>query len=154
MYLLFLIYRRPPRSTRSDTLFPFTTLFRSEGVRVDAGRRAIRLRKDDVEGNRHDPRETEAVDHLSHLDAGPRPLADRGKAFLVDVDDDDGRGDGLTRIGELVKVEDLQAKRFQRRRVPDQQGHQGDQKAETEKAAERQAPHQPQQSSQAEERSE
>src|SRR3546814_8878318 len=82
-----------------------------EGVRVDAGRRAIRLRKDDVEGNRHDPRETEAVDHLSHLDAGPRPLADRGKAFLVDVDDDDGRGDGLTRIGELVKVEDPQAKR-------------------------------------------
>src|SRR3546814_17860625 len=85
-----------------------------EGVRVDAGRRAIRLRKDDVEGNRHDPRATEAVDHLSHLDAGPRPLDDRGKAFLVDVDDDYGRGVGLTRIGELVKVEDLQAKRFTR----------------------------------------
>src|SRR3546814_6196693 len=46
-----------------------------EGVRVDAGRRAIRLRKADVEGNRHDPRETEAVDHLSHLDAGPRSEA-------------------------------------------------------------------------------
>src|SRR3546814_16352665 len=27
--------RRPPRSTRTDTLFPYTTLFRSEGV-VDA----------------------------------------------------------------------------------------------------------------------
>src|SRR3546814_10940961 len=25
----FLIIRRPPRSTRSDTLFPYTTLFRS-----------------------------------------------------------------------------------------------------------------------------
>src|SRR3546814_18026566 len=25
--------RRPPRSTRTDTLFPYTTLFRSEGVR-------------------------------------------------------------------------------------------------------------------------
>src|SRR3546814_13484176 len=24
--------RRPPRSTRTDTLFPYTTLFRSEGV--------------------------------------------------------------------------------------------------------------------------
>src|SRR3546814_14549602 len=29
----FLIIRRPPRSTRTDTLFPYTTLFRSEGDR-------------------------------------------------------------------------------------------------------------------------
>src|SRR3546814_8353745 len=27
--LFFLIIRRPPRSTRTDTLFPYTTLFRS-----------------------------------------------------------------------------------------------------------------------------
>src|SRR3546814_4412350 len=31
--------RRPPRSTRTDTLFPYTTLFRSPPVlRLDAGR--------------------------------------------------------------------------------------------------------------------
>src|SRR3546814_15237770 len=29
VYLLFLMIRRPPRSTRTDTLFPYTTLFRS-----------------------------------------------------------------------------------------------------------------------------
>src|SRR3546814_15331018 len=29
----FLMIRRPPRSTRTDTLFPYTTLFRSETVR-------------------------------------------------------------------------------------------------------------------------
>src|SRR3546814_4928123 len=28
-YLFFLMIRRPPRSTRTDTLFPYTTLFRS-----------------------------------------------------------------------------------------------------------------------------
>src|SRR3546814_15647960 len=28
----FLMIRRPPRSTRTDTLFPYTTLFRSAGV--------------------------------------------------------------------------------------------------------------------------
>src|SRR3546814_18795746 len=28
--ILFLMIRRPPRSTRTDTLFPYTTLFRSE----------------------------------------------------------------------------------------------------------------------------
>src|SRR3546814_11600765 len=28
----FLMIRRPPRSTRTDTLFPYTTLFRSRGL--------------------------------------------------------------------------------------------------------------------------
>src|SRR3546814_11200900 len=31
MYFFFLMIRRPPRSTRTDTLFPYTTLFRSDG---------------------------------------------------------------------------------------------------------------------------
>src|SRR3546814_12943950 len=31
MYVFFLMIRRPPRSTRTDTLFPYTTLFRSAG---------------------------------------------------------------------------------------------------------------------------
>src|SRR3546814_14160995 len=30
--LFFLMIRRPPRSTRTDTLFPYTTLFRSRGL--------------------------------------------------------------------------------------------------------------------------
>src|SRR3546814_15228513 len=29
MFLFYLMIRRPPRSTRTDTLFPYTTLFRS-----------------------------------------------------------------------------------------------------------------------------
>src|SRR3546814_15936611 len=33
--------RRPPRSTRTDTLFPYTTLFRSEVGRPQPGRAAI-----------------------------------------------------------------------------------------------------------------
>src|SRR3546814_9894287 len=32
--------RRPPRSTRTDTLFPYTTLFRSQGDRRILGQRA------------------------------------------------------------------------------------------------------------------
>src|SRR3546814_4115688 len=32
--------RRPPRSTRTDTLFPYTTLFRSSGTRRDPAIRA------------------------------------------------------------------------------------------------------------------
>src|SRR3546814_10459593 len=30
--VFFLMIRRPPRSTRTDTLFPYTTLFRSTGI--------------------------------------------------------------------------------------------------------------------------
>src|SRR3546814_3103596 len=29
MFVFFLMIRRPPRSTRTDTLFPYTTLFRA-----------------------------------------------------------------------------------------------------------------------------
>src|SRR3546814_17084288 len=32
VYVLFLMIRRPPRSTRTDTRFPYTTLFRSCAV--------------------------------------------------------------------------------------------------------------------------
>src|SRR3546814_17728424 len=42
-FILFLIIRRPPRSTRTDTLFPYTTLFRSAGIQ--------RIRRTFVVGN-------------------------------------------------------------------------------------------------------
>src|SRR3546814_19966019 len=35
-FLFFLMIRRPPRSTRTDTLFPYTTLFRSSNAIVYA----------------------------------------------------------------------------------------------------------------------
>src|SRR3546814_3962047 len=38
----FLMIRRPPRSTRTDTLFPDTTLFRSAVAAADAAQRAPR----------------------------------------------------------------------------------------------------------------
>src|SRR3546814_21053034 len=42
----FLMIRRPPRSTRTDTLFPYTTLFRSEHQQreVGLGQCLLRLR--------------------------------------------------------------------------------------------------------------
>src|SRR3546814_3921595 len=42
MFLLFfLMIRRPPRSTRTDTLFPYTTLFRSHLLRAAGHRTAL-----------------------------------------------------------------------------------------------------------------
>src|SRR3546814_10863661 len=37
--------RRPPRSTRTETLFPYTTLFRSEPVRRAPGHEQLALRR-------------------------------------------------------------------------------------------------------------
>src|SRR3546814_438801 len=34
MFLLLLMIRRPPRATRPDTLFPYTTLFRSRRLKI------------------------------------------------------------------------------------------------------------------------
>src|SRR3546814_2110262 len=39
----FLMIRRPPRSTRTDTLFPYTTLFRSQALAGGAGVGAFEL---------------------------------------------------------------------------------------------------------------
>src|SRR3546814_15636857 len=36
-YVFFLMIRPPPRSTRTDTLFPYTTLFRSIGPLIPQG---------------------------------------------------------------------------------------------------------------------
>src|SRR3546814_16211807 len=35
IFFVFLMLRRPPRSTRTDTLFPYTTLFRSAYRAID-----------------------------------------------------------------------------------------------------------------------
>src|SRR3546814_10848828 len=42
--LFFLMIRRPPRSTRTDTLFPYTTLFRSPRRQIVGHQRATRRR--------------------------------------------------------------------------------------------------------------
>src|SRR3546814_18699051 len=34
-FFCFLMIRRPPRSTRTDTLFPYTTLFRSDALKLN-----------------------------------------------------------------------------------------------------------------------
>src|SRR3546814_4977572 len=55
LYILFffVMIRRPPRSTRTDTLFPYTTLFRSAAARARA--RAARGRAGAVPGGRRAP---------------------------------------------------------------------------------------------------
>src|SRR3546814_10180613 len=59
MFFFFLMIRRPPRSTRTDTLLPYTTLFRSGRAAAGAGRGGharlvrVQVRAVDVRHLRH-----------------------------------------------------------------------------------------------------
>src|SRR3546814_1757591 len=51
VFFFFLMIRRPPRSTRTDTLFPYTTLFRSQteaGPVISCNRPSAGLKMDTV----------------------------------------------------------------------------------------------------------
>src|SRR3546814_16382445 len=61
VYFVFLIIRRPPRSTPTDTLFPYTTLFRSS---IPGRRRNGAIRKNLAGGGR----QSELVGSLPNLD--------------------------------------------------------------------------------------
>src|SRR3546814_5341886 len=68
----FLVIGRPPRSTRPDTLFPYTTLFRS-GLRQPPGQRRAGLSgadDDRVEPTRAVHAATPAADNAARVDAG------------------------------------------------------------------------------------
>src|SRR3546814_7730754 len=70
----FLMIRRPPRSTRTDTLFPYTTLFRSflAGGAVGAAVFAAGVHQDLLHGGRRVP-----VDHPGPgADGLPDPRTD------------------------------------------------------------------------------
>src|SRR3546814_11425197 len=85
--IFFLMIRRPPRSTRTDTLFPYTTLFRSDGKystygidpgrRTSGGPRAAIIREKGVNGDREmayplylagfDVKDVRSEEHTSEL---------------------------------------------------------------------------------------
>src|SRR3546814_683620 len=110
--------RRPPRSTRTDTLFPYTTLFRSHGDRHAAGRGAVSsgLRLHLWRGRRRDavPLLRDPLGHLLRLSAVRRRAAardddrsghrDRQRALRLLSGDDAGarRANGLTSIGAAL----------------------------------------------------
>src|SRR3546814_2917460 len=74
--------RRPPRSTRTDTLLPYTTLFRSQYAAQFAMRPRLGAHRDAVHAGEADQPEGEFVDHteraLHGIDGGER--VDIGKA--------------------------------------------------------------------------
>src|SRR3546814_16163139 len=79
--------RRPPRSTRTDTLFPYTTLFRSPHRRRDR-RSVLKDRQMDIRPIRNDDDHRAAVDEIRALWSAEAGSADEDRldvlATLVD----------------------------------------------------------------------
>src|SRR3546814_13925985 len=70
MRFFFLMIRRPPRSTRTDTLFPYTTLFRSETRNQAHQRRFATAGAADDGGYRARPRDETDVVQRGHILTG------------------------------------------------------------------------------------
>src|SRR3546814_13848207 len=82
--------RRPPRSTRTDTLFPYTTLFRSAaiGILVDGERDSLPRRKPNVDGivgeapNLTNDRQFTGHRRHAHIHRHAEPVGRIGKAAM------------------------------------------------------------------------
>src|SRR3546814_13913381 len=118
----FLMIRRPPRSTRTDTLFPYTTLFRSGLIETPA--RVVRAFEEFFAGYKIDPveilqrtfEETDGYDEMvvlrdirfvSHCEHHMVPII--GKAHIAYLPDQRVVG-----ISKLARVVEAYARRLQK----------------------------------------
>src|SRR3546814_8284891 len=70
--------RHPPRSTRTDTLFPYTTLFRSRSTRSTENGRGAATRRTAESSCR--PRCSRSGARRPKLPRGPAPVSDRKRS--------------------------------------------------------------------------
>src|SRR3546814_2538598 len=91
--------RRPPRSTRTDTLFPYTTLFRSQGLAEipSLAFGATEATKPSLDVLVFDPL---SRDGQAQTVAQPRYRADNSRAFAVLIDGRDEAAITLDRSEE------------------------------------------------------
>src|SRR3546814_9735566 len=115
LYCVFLMIRQPPRSTRTDTLFPYTTLFRSvefghADLEIGIGRVEVRLvlerdRIDRLVARQDDARATDADRHLG-LDATlDQEAIGFDRLRPVGIDDLDVV-EAVGRVGEIERSEE------------------------------------------------
>src|SRR3546814_5465440 len=71
--MFFLMIRRPPRSTRTDTLFPYTTLFRSLGhqmLGIAVGAKTIKMHQSHRGANHPVQRAEDGVVEITSMNHG------------------------------------------------------------------------------------
>src|SRR3546814_8034965 len=109
--------RRPPRSTRTDTLFPYTTLFRSQrpagahlgGYHPGRGGRELLSRLPAHRGERPPPPRRIAADHPRHDGDGGDPDRSEVGAGLPPEAHPEGKGFGFARARSEEHTSELQS---------------------------------------------
>src|SRR3546814_18948338 len=79
LFFFFLMIRRPPRSTRTDTLFPYTTLFRS----ADAAEKLEAWRRDYNEQRPHGAIGNKVPAALTKSRHAASPCSEQGRKTLT-----------------------------------------------------------------------
>src|SRR3546814_9478271 len=75
--------RRPPRSTRTDTLFPYTTLFRSRQRRLDGVQRQVGVDEGIVDVD--DRQILDLPGEVDHLDQRARRAVSRSEEHTSEL---------------------------------------------------------------------
>src|SRR3546814_1338955 len=103
VFVFFLMIRRPPRSTRTDTLFPYTTLFRSSDdstglhqLYVGAAAKGTGVAAALIEWGIAWARERASILYLSVFTENPRAQAFYRRYGFVDV------GRNAFRVGDHI----------------------------------------------------
>src|SRR3546814_10561309 len=107
--------RRPPRSTRTDTLFPYTTLFRSPAApsrpqlcdtAIDSAdglrRAATRCLRSPCQQRRHQPRIRRSEEHTSELQSLMRISY---AVFCLKKKKHHSQSNDLSTAGSQIKIE-------------------------------------------------
>src|SRR3546814_9030650 len=113
LFFFFLMIRRPPRSTRTDTLFPYTTLFRSDDLGPPLGhrahQRAVRHSLDVADHHRHAEqwrrgrhRERADLHRSGDRQSDPRDRPENGQDDLVRSEEHTSELQSLMRISYAV----------------------------------------------------
>src|SRR3546814_2192825 len=114
VFFFFLMIRRPPRSTRTDTLFPYTTLFRSKIAleRLDAEADRIEIiavgRVGEMLVDEQFLHAEEAVGAMARLRRAHVEYAPFGHVDMIDLI---GKGDAIFDVGRLERGRPLDQRR-------------------------------------------
>src|SRR3546814_12069446 len=124
LLFFFLMIRRPPRSTRTDTLFPYTTLFRSSYADVaSAGAAVARIMAQPATPSMLEFMDAACIRLVRAV--GGADIADAAALLMIEADGDDGtlphvvaaldraaRGAGLRAAERRVGEEGVSTGRF------------------------------------------
>src|SRR3546814_7288426 len=118
-FFFFLMIRRPPRSTRTDTLFPYTTLFRSAEAQVAFDcwmeQQEENFQPDDIAACRDRFEAAMAILEEEEAPAPPPPPAPMAEPILgpftvyFDFDDAELTADARTELAEVIEAAESSA---------------------------------------------